>query len=398
MNTAILGLGTSAPDHCMSQDEALTMCQDIICETDRHRRLARVLFRKSHVENRHLAIPHQIAYTWSQPAEKTIAVGGGTLNRSLPDELPTVIPGESAGPTTGERMGLYAELAGELAFQSAKTALGESKLSGSAITHLVVVTCTGFHSPGVDIELIQRLGLPSTTQRINIGFMGCHAAINGLRTALAITQADVAARVLVCCVEICSLHYRFQWDDEGIIGNALFADGSASLVLGQTDADNKAAVSDPDCAWKLIDTGSVIIPDSTDEMSWKVGDHGFEMKLTSGVGVAIENTLRDWLVDWLATHGLTLGDIDHWGVHPGGPKILTAVENSLKLEKEQLNTSRSILWHYGNMSSPTVLFILNEFMTSRSDLPAGKPAHGLLLAFGPGLVAEVALIQTSSRC
>ena len=281
----------------------MILCQDIICETERQRRLARALFRKSHVENRHLAIPHQIAYSWCQPTEKAVAVGGSTLPRSLPDEIPTVVPGESPGPTTGERMEVYAELAGDLAFQSAKAALGNSKLPGSAITHLVVVTCTGFNSPGVDIELIQRLGLPNTTQRINVGFMGCHAAINGLRTALAITQADASARVLVCCVEICSLHYRFQWDDEGIIGNALFADGSASLVLGkthgQTDAGDTVSVSDPDGSWKLIDSGSVIIPDSTDEMSWKVGDHGFEMKLTSGVGDAIENTLRQWLVDWL---------------------------------------------------------------------------------------------------
>ena len=371
------------------------MFQDIICENERQRRLGRALFHKAQVENRHLMVPHKIAYSWAQPIKKAIAVGGGTLIRSLPDKTPTVVAGESPGPTTGERMGLYAELAGELAFQSAKAALGDSKLPGSAITHLVVVTCTGFSSPGVDIELIQRLGLPSTTQRINVGFMGCHAAINGLRTGLAITQADPKARVLLCCVEVCSVHYRFQWDDEGIIGNALFADGSASLVLGQTSTENSAVVGRPDCSWELIDSGSVVIPDSTDEMSWKIGDHGFEMKLASGVSDAIENTLRDWLVDWLATHNLTLEDIDHWGVHPGGPKILAAVENCLQLEEEDLKTSRSILKHYGNMSSPTVLFVLNEFMTSRSDSPTGEPANCLLLAFGPGLVAEVALIQTT---
>ena len=167
MNTAILGLGTSAPDYCMSQAEALAMCHDIICENERQRRLARVLFSKAHVENRHLTIPHQIAYSWCQPKEKAIAVGSNAPSRTLPDELPVVVAGASAGPTTGERMSMYAELAGELAYQSAKTALGNSKLSGNAITHLVVVTCTGFSSPGVDIELIKRLGLPNTTQRIN---------------------------------------------------------------------------------------------------------------------------------------------------------------------------------------------------------------------------------------
>ena len=395
MNTAILGLGTSVPDHCMSQEDALALFQDIVCETERQRRLGQVLFRKSHVENRHLTVPHLIEYSKSHSAGNTIAVGDRSLLATLPDEVPILVANKSVGPTTGERMGLYAELAGDLAFQSAKVALRASNLPGSAITHLVVVTCTGFNSPGVDIELIQRLGLPNTTQRINVGFMGCHAAINGLRTALAITQADATAKVLLCCVELCSLHFPFQWDDEGIVGNALFADGSASLVLGQTKADDLVAVGDPDCSWELIDSGSVLIPDSTDEMSWKIGDHGFEMKLTSGVSDAIENALRDWLVDWLAGHDLTLDDIDHWGVHPGGPKILAAVENSLELEEEQLKTSRSILKHYGNMSSPTVLFILNEFMTNRFDSPTDKPANCLLLAFGPGLVAEVALIQTT---
>ena len=381
----------------MSQDEALIMCQDIICENERQRRLVRALFRKSQVENRHLVIPHQIAYSWCQSAESAIAVGGNTIPRMLPDKLPEVVAGASAGPTTGERMKLYAELAGELAFQSAKTALGNSKLPSQDITHLVVVTCTGFESPGVDIELIQRLGLPNTTQRINVGFMGCHAAINGLRTALAITQADPTARVLMCCVEICSVHYRSQYTDDSIIGTALFADGSASVVLGQqAGTEDSVADGKSDGSWKLIDSGSVLIPDSTDEMSWKIGDHGFEMKLTSAVSDTIENTLRTWLVDWLAARDLTLDDIDHWGVHPGGPKILAGVENCLELDENQLKTSRSVLRHYGNMSSPTVLFILNEFMTSRSESPTGKPANCLLLAFGPGLVAEVALIQMKS--
>lgn len=372
----------------MSQEEALEMFKNILCETERQQRLARALFRKTQIKNRHLVIPHKTAYTWCRPAAAAIAAGENFSMTLPPDELPEFEPGESAGPTTGERMKMYAQFAGDLAFQSAKTALGNSEISGSEITHLVVVTCTGFNSPGVDIELINRLGLPNTTQRVNVGFMGCHAAINGLRTALAITQADSNARVLLCCVEICSLHYRFQWDDEGIVGNALFADGSASLVLGQPESNSVEA-----CQWELIDSGSIVIPNSEQEMSWKVGDHGFEMKLTSEVGDAIENSLHEWLVNWLAAHDLEMSDIDHWGVHPGGPRILSAVETSLGLEETQLQTSRSILRQYGNMSSPTVLFILNEFMTQTAESIPKESSNCLLLAFGPGLVAEIALIQ-----
>ncbi len=391
MNTSILGLGTATPDNCMSQVEALEMFHNILCETERQQRLARALFRKSQIENRHLVVPYKTAYTWCQPASVAMAAGENFSITLPPTEIPEFMPGESAGPTTGERMKMYAQFAGDLAFQSAKTALGNSGISGNEITHLVVVTCTGFNSPGVDIELINRLGLPNTTQRVNVGFMGCHAAINGLRTALAITQANPNARVLLCCVEICSLHYRFQWDDEGIIGNALFADGSASMVLGQW----AGSISNAGCEWKLLDSGSIVIPDSEQEMSWKVGDHGFEMKLTSEVGDAIENSLREWLVNWLRAHDLEMSDIDHWGVHPGGPRILSAVEKSLGLDKEQLQTSHSVLRQYGNMSSPTVLFILNEFMVQLAESSRRKPGYCLLLAFGPGLVAEIALIQTT---
>ncbi len=117
------------------------------------------------------------------------------------------------------------------------------------------------------------------------------------------------------------------------------------------------------------------------------------MKLTSNVGDAIENSLSDWLVAWLAGHDLTLDDIHHWGVHPGGPRILSAVQTGLGLDESHLKTSRSILRQYGNMSSPTVLFILNEFMTQQSETSPAKPANCVLLAFGPGLVAEIALIQ-----
>lgn len=389
MKTSIMSLATATPANCMSQVEALEMFKDILCVTERQQRLARALFRKSQIENRHLVVPYQSAYAWCKPAAMSIAAGERFRISTSAAELPEIVPGDSPGPTTGERMEMYAQFAGELAFQSARTALEESGLAGSDITHLVVVTCTGFNSPGVDLELIDRLCLRNTTQRINVGFMGCHGAINGLRAALAITQSDASARVLLCCIEICSLHYRFQWDDEGIIGNALFADGSASLILGQAENSNAG----DEAGWKLIDSGSVVIPHSTQEMSWTVGDHGFEMKLTSEVGEAIENALSEWLTSWLATYDLNMDDIDFWGVHPGGPRILNAVQASLKLDDRHLQTSRSVLRHYGNMSSPTVLFILKEFMAQHTETPKAKPVNCVLLAFGPGLVAEIALFQ-----
>lgn len=425
----IMGLGTSLPKHEMLQDDALAMFSEIVCEDERQRRLAKMLFKKTGIVRRHTVVPYQVAYNWcGDRADES----DKRRDLAIPSTIkPSVTPGASPGPTTGERMALYARFASPLACRSAELALAASGVERRAITHLVTVTCTGFDAPGVDLELIHQLGMSPTVQRINVGFMGCHGAINGLRAALAIARSDSEARVLLCAVELCSLHFRFQWDPEGVIGNALFADGSASVVLGQvaepartgpqatpanapgpvvelaseseSESGIRSAASD---AWQVVETGSMVIPESREAMSWGVGNFGFDMKLTSEVGEKINAHLRSWLTQWLAAYDLTLADIDHWGVHPGGPKILDAVDGSLDLPVDALSTSRHVLKQHGNMSSPTVLFILDAFTRqlasvkrrSSDDVSNGVGGqHCLLLAFGPGLVAEVALLRRDSE-
>ena len=234
-------------------------------------------------------------------------------------------------------------------------------------------------APGVDVDLITSLDLPATTERVNVGFMGCHGAINAMRTALGFATADPAARILLCAVEVCSLHYRYNWDPERIVGNALFADGSAAIVAGGgagTDAD----------AWRVVATGSCLVPQSTDAMTWSLGDYGFEMTLSARVPDLIQRHLRPWLSDWLAGQGTSIEAIGSWAVHPGGPRIVTAVEESLALPREATAISREVLSQCGNMSSPTVLFILDRLRRQNAPRPC------VALAFGPGLVAEAALL------
>lgn len=394
MTTSILGLGTASPAFQMTQDEALQMFTDIVCEDPRQARLGRALFRKAAVQTRATVVPHRVAYDWCRPAAVVAPQAEGQVAPTSGSPQAPVEAGKSHGPTTRERMELYAQFAAGLACESSQKALDQAGIDAQQITHLVTVTCTGFDAPGVDIELIDRLGLPNTTQRMQIGFMGCHGAINGLRAARAVTESDPTACVLLCAVELCSLHYRFTWDSEGIIGNALFADGSAALVLGGSGA----VPTSKSAPWQVLDTGSVVIADSKASMSWSIGDHGFDMRLGSDVGDKIEAQLADWLAAWLGKHNLGVSDIDYWGVHPGGPKIVAAVQSSLGLSEHALRTSRSVLARHGNMSSPTVLFILNEFQQSRTATTAQvstpHPAgHCVLLGFGPGLVAEVALLS-----
>ena len=396
MTTSILATGTAVPSHTISQAEALTVFQDLACVDDRQRRLAKVLFDRASVENRFTVVPHQSFYQWcaddQTPCEQ-ITIGSSLT--TVPDPLPAVVAGDCTGLSTGQRMRLYDLYAAQLANASAQKTLESSGISSSSVTHLVTVSCTGFASPGVDVSLIQSLRLPPTVQRMNIGFMGCHGAVNGIRAAMNIVNGDPSATVLVCCVELCSLHCRFLWgddDNERIIGNALFGDGSASLVV--TNNDNG---SDHGTDWEIIDTGSVLIEDSEASLRWDIGDHGFEMILNSDIGDRIESALSNWLSQWLDQRGLGFDDIDCWAVHPGGPKIISSVQSSLNLSDEQLSVSMDVLRRCGNMSSPTVLFILEEFKKAIADSTATAsktPKHTLIIAFGPGMVAEVALLKT----
>jgi predicted naringenin-chalcone synthase len=272
----------------------------------------------------------------------------------------------------------YAEEAPALALQASRSALEQSGLSPRAISHLITVSCTGFHAPGLDIRLLKGLDLLPTVQRTHIGFMGCHGALNGLRVAEAFTGADPNACVLLCAVELCSLHFHYGWNPKKMVGNALFADGAAAIV-------GSAAAAAPPDAWGVMATGSCLIPDSEYAMSWSIGDYGFEMTLSTRVPNLINSHLRPWLEGWLRQNDVAVDDVASWAVHPGGPRVLSAVEQPLGLTHEALSASRDVLSTHGNMSSPTVLFILDRLRSQRAPRPC------VALGFGPGLVAEAVL-------
>lgn len=359
MSLAILGLGTAVPPDRVNQDDALAMSAELICEDPRQQRLMRIMFRKSGVTNRHTVLPWKTGYAWKQ---------GQETSRS------------GRGPSTGQRMQIYSDQAAPLARRASSAALEDAGLDPREITHLITVSCTGFDAPGVDIDLIRTLGLPPTTERIHVGYMGCHATINGLRAARGLAACDPDARILLCAVELCSLHYRLTWDDEGMVGNALFADGAAAVVCAASESKGPAL-------WNVPSTGSCLIPDSENEMSWRIGDHGFEMRLTGQVPVLIEEHLQKWMADWLDGLGETIDSVGTWAVHPGGPRILDAVENAINLPRKACAVSREVLDQFGNMSSPTVLFILDRLRRRDAALPI------VMLGFGPGLMAEIALLK-----
>lgn len=364
MSVAILGLATAQPEGKLTQHDAVAMAIERCCSTDRQAKLLRGLYRRTRVEHR-AASAIDDRHNGSTPAEQRWAF------------YPPVTGDDDRGPTTAQRMERYIAEATPLAVQSSRQALAVAGVGPEQITHLVTVSCTGFAAPGVDIQLAQRLGLPATVGRAHVGFMGCHGAFNALRVGQAMAESSPGSRVLVCSVELCSLHFAYGFDPQRVVANALFADGSAAAVLAADESNHP---------WRLASTSSCLMPDCDDAMSWLIRDHGFEMTLSPRVPELIEQHLRPWLDPWLAEHGLTVEQVGSWAIHPGGPRIVEAVEAALRIADGTAEVSRDVLRECGNMSSATILFILERLRE------ADAPRPCVALGFGPGLNGEAMLL------
>lgn len=364
----LLSLGTAVPKTVISQDEAAGLACKLCCQTPEQVTWLPLMYSQTGIEQRHLVYDAQVVRD---------VLEGTTRSGSI--FVPALAPGQS-GPTTAQRMQVYQQEAGPLVVRAARQAITAAAVRPNEFTHLITVSCTGFHAPGVDIALIRHLELQPTIERTHIGFMGCHGALNGLRVARAFCQANPNARVLLCAVELCSLHYHYGWDPGKMVANALFADGAAAVV-GMPDETHSAD------DWHVAATGSCVLPHAEAAMTWLIGEHGFEMTLSKQVPQLIGEHLGPWLETWLRQSDLSRADIATWAVHPGGPRILTAVEASLDLDPQALAVSREVLASHGNMSSPTLLFILDRLRQRN----APRPCVGL--GFGPGLVAEAVLLR-----
>jgi predicted naringenin-chalcone synthase len=365
MSLAILGIGTAVPPTTITQPQAQEFARSLCVRSPEHENWLPHLYSQTGIDKRHLCMDQDLIRDLLEGTRDSQSV---FLPRDTEDD---------PGPTTGERMAVYRSEAPELAIGASRLALANARTAAKSITHVVTVSCTGFHAPGVDVRLIEELGLPATTQRTHVGYMGCHGALNGLRVARAYARSEPDARILLCAVELCSLHYHYGWDPQRIVANALFADGAAALVAAPAES--------APTAWKVAACGSCLIPDSQDAMVWTVEDHGFVMTLSKQVPVLINAHLRPWLTKWLSANGVALSEVKSWAVHPGGPRILNAAAEALALNADALHDSLQIFAAHGNMSSPTVLFILDHLRHRNAPRPC------VALGFGPGLAVEATL-------
>lgn len=277
-------------------------------------------------------------------------------------------------PGTADRMRLFEAHAPVLAAKAVeKLHLGMDR---SKISHLVISCCTGFSAPGLDLEIVARCGLDPSVERTMIGFMGCYAAMNALKAARHIVRSEPHAQVLVVNIELCTLHLKETTDLEQVLSFMVFADGCAASIVS---AKPEGIALDSFHAVFAPGTGKLI--------TWHIGDSGFNMVLSGEVPGAIHDALSHQKADVLA--GADSSTIDMWAVHPGGRSVLDAVEKSLGLAQEKLAASRDILRRFGNMSSATVMFVLQSFLAG-----GAKQKTGCGMAFGPGLVAETMLFHT----
>jgi len=313
----------------------------------RERSLLRAMARRS-------AIDHRYSYIRVETEEGTGSVDGHVLYRA------------GDFPATAQRMAIFEQLAPQLQRQ-ALDRLALTDAERRSIGHVIVTCCTGLFAPGLDFEAVQHLGLDPGTERTMIGFMGCYAAINGLKLARHIARSQPEKSVLMVNLELCSLHFQETREMEKILAFLLFADGCAASLI---HFDNSGIALD--------EFRAVSVPQTREMISWRIGDAGFNMVLSSHVPGELRRAMKEHIEELNPS-----GEVELWAVHPGGRAILDAVEEGLELNPEKLSASRSVLRSFGNMSSATVMFVLEQLMQT-----AQRGQRGCGMSFGPGLTAE----------
>lgn len=279
-------------------------------------------------------------------------------------------------PDTAARMRCFERHAPELAELAVNKLLSDQERG--RVTHLLITCCTGFSAPGIDLDVVDRCKLPTTVERTMIGFMGCYAAINSLKLARHIVRSDPSARVLILNLELCTLHLKETTDLEQVLSFLLFGDGCAACLV----------TADP-VGTALDSFHAVLVPGTRELITWNIRDFGFDMVLSGQVPGAIFDALHDRAGEIL--EGKPIDAIDLWAVHPGGRTVLDAVERAFDLTPQALAASRDVLRRYGNMSSATVMFVIERLLKSNA-----RGSTGCAMSFGPGLVAETMLFRTAA--
>ncbi len=291
--------------------------------------------------------------------------------------------GTPSTANVSNRLDVFKERAIPLATQAINTACKKinTTLTELDVTHLITVTCTGLSAPGIDAELIEHLNLRNDIYRTSVNFLGCNAAFHALKIADMICKTDPAARVLIVSVELCTLHFQPKNNHDNLLSNTIFGDGAAAVIVTPDSSKQRGMV--------MNDFYSILLNKGKNLMGWDITPVNFEMILDAKIPEFIGEAVDAIVINALAKYKTTLSEINNWAIHPGGKKIVDTIKKQLELSDADTAASYKILNEYGNMSSPTILFVLNELMEQQHT--TGETIFSI--GFGPGLSIETALFS-----
>lgn len=362
----ICHISTAVPEHKYTQPELTEYLQRYIKGTELEERKRRLLSGNSGIKTRYSVLPD--------------FKNDGTENVLFTTQ-------DQTGPGIEERMECYHPAALQLSMEAIKPIL--EKVDRHQITHLITVSCTGMSAPGLDIELVNALGLSSSVNRTSINFMGCYAAMHALKQADYIARAETHAMVLIVCVELCSLHFQAEDHLDNLASNLLFADGAAAALI----VSDQLASTQKMKGFHIDTFHSGLAYQGKKDMTWSLSGKGFLMNLSAYIPQLLEQGMKTLFDEAIAKMNIQREDLNHWAIHPGGRKVLEVVQKELSLNDTDLHSSYKILSEYGNMSSPTILFVLKEIWENK--VQAHQAERTFAVAFGPGITMESVLLSNA---
>ncbi len=352
MNSSIVSIGLSNPGAPIPQAEIARFMQLAHQLDGQERRKLDFLYRKSGIDSRHSVLKD---FQTEELSDFTFFPKNKELHPF---------------PGTAARMQVFEEKGPALAEQAVRSALQQAEVEASSLTHLILISCTGMVAPGLELDLMRRLDIPSSVERYCIHFMGCYAAFTGLRLADQLVKANPESRVLVVSVELCTLHFQKEYTEDNLLANSLFGDGAASALVMQSEK-----------GLQIKNYFSEVLWEGEKDMAWKIGDFGFEMRLSQYIPSLLNQGIRK-LRD-LFEAKFNFSQVQHVAIHPGGKQILIQVQEAFGLSPEVNKHALEVLRTCGNMSSASILFVLERMLQDPS-----IQGDILALGFGPGLTLE----------
>ncbi|MES2890646.1 MAG: type III polyketide synthase [Bacteroidota bacterium] len=359
----IVSIATGVPPFKHQQEDICKFADQVYCGDEQESRKMKFLYRHSGINTRYSVMPD-----YGSIAEERMFYEKSSGLEPFPD--------------LEKRMRWYADHAVSLSVSTIEECI-HGKIEVSAITHLITVSCTGLGAPGLDLEIMEAMELPGDIFRTSVNFMGCYAAIHALKIADAICNSDINANVIIVCTELCTLHFQKENSIDNITSTLLFGDGSAAMLVQNAGSVHRG--------FSLKQFYSEVSFRGKKDMSWQLSSKGFLMSLSGYVPDLLKEDFNQLLEKALIKASLDKKDISHWCVHPGGTKILEAIEKSARIDKTELHHSYDVLREFGNMSSPTVVFVLKRIMEELQDSMEETPRTVFGVAFGPGLTMETFL-------